>query len=134
MLGSTDLLGVARADGGDHVRTDDARLQEVQVPVKLEQVMMKMLPIQAGPLEGLGRELPLVGQVVNRHHGGGILESCVDRRVRFDQCRDQTALPIVAMDDVRRPSNATHRLNGSPTEKRESLSVVGVIAGGRSVE
>ncbi len=60
------------------------------------------------------------------------LSRTVDRRIRLDQGRHQSALPIIAVNDIRRTTDATDRLNGGTAKKGESLGIVGIVAGRRS--
>ena len=63
-----DLLGVARADGGDHVGERDAALEEVEVAVELHLPPVEVLPVDAGELHVPVPEAALVGDVVDREH------------------------------------------------------------------
>ena len=122
-----DLLGVARAHRVDRIREDHARLQQVQLPVKLHLMPVEVLPVEARQQHIPVPELALECDVMDRKQRGHSLVPWHVVVLDLEIGRHQTALPIVRMDDVDVEVQQPDRLQHGAAEKDEPLAVVDII-------
>ena len=122
-----DLLGIGRTDGAESVGEDDARLQQVQVPVELHLSPVEVLPVDAGQQHVPVPEAALVGQVVDRKERGCLGEGTVVAVEQFAVSGDQAGLPIVAMEQIDGAVHLHESFHDGSAEEDETLAVVLIV-------
>ena len=69
-------------------------------------------------------ELPLEGHVMNRENAGRLRKTWFPPVFNLSQCRDQSRLPVVGMENVRIQTQNSGRFHHRPTEENKSLAVI----------
>ncbi len=125
VLGGLDFPCIGGADGADPVGVHQAALDEGQLVVEFQAVQGPPVRRQFQLHQGLGREQPLVGQVVDGEEGGRA--PCLAAQ----QGRHQSRLPVVAVHQFRRPAEADP-VQGQGTdgacEQGKAPGIVGPVA------
>ncbi len=102
--------------------------------MELELPPVEEMPLQPGQRHLPVREQPEIGQVMNREQRAGraqLGDALIDR---FQIHRNQSGLPVVAVDDVGSKVEGLDRFQHGPIEKDEALAIVVVILAVRPVE
>ena len=123
-----DLLRVGRAHGAHRIGEHDARLQQVELAVKLHLPPGEVAPVDAGQQHVPVPERPLVGHVVNRHHRAGVGHRGIRSVEEPAVGRHETGLPVVAVKNVPRATESAGEFDGGSREEDEPLGVIGVVA------
>ena len=129
-----NLPAVLPADRVDPVGKDQSRFQEVELSRQFE-----LRRVQPAGGEGdlwqrrLG-ELPLIGQVVDGQKRPGAVEKGVGSINRFQICRDEGGVPVVAMNHVGRGSRALGKLQSSQRKQRKAFGIVRVVPPARLIQ
>ncbi len=132
-LGCLDLLGVLAADGSDGVRVDNAAFQKVHCVVVFKLVEGEHVPGQQQFFHRLRRKPALITGVVDCEHSRNVTIEGVEEVSGTQQHSKHGRLPVVRMEDI---GNLDHlrSFNDCAAKQTEAFRVVGVVAGGRSVE
>ena len=119
-----NLDRIGRRDRRDAFRDLQACLQEADRSVIFDTVNREGLRRQAERIEHFMRKLALVGQIMNRHHGGGPGAAGI---VQIGRC--QSRLPIMGVHDIRheRGNGAPADFGRDPRKCCEAHAVVGPI-------
>ena len=124
-----NLARVLPADRGDQGRVVDPALQQADASPVFEPVDRQQLPRQVEPREPVGREQPLIGEVVNREHArhrrparDAPRRACADRPARAPPASRARARPTVGRPAVRqtpaRRGPAPRSAAGCPDSRR----------------
>ena len=124
VFGSSDFIGVGVADGGDEIRVDDAALHDVGVGVELKAVRGERVLRNIGMiLDGINVGNALEMEVVDGEDGlCAVVEwvALIDG-VQID--RNQSRLPVVAVNDVGMEADSAHGGKHSLREEDEGHDV-----------
>jgi hypothetical protein len=85
-------------DGGDHVGKDEASLEEVDVPVPLQEVRVVERWIDPEVTDDCGRIVPLIAGVVHREHRRHPVVIRIARQHRAQVDGGERGMPVVRMD------------------------------------
>ena len=129
-----NLLRVARADRADRVGEHHARLQQVQIAVKLHLPPVEILPVESGQQHVPVPELALIRDVVNRQHAGDPLVARNAVVLDLQIGRRQARLPVVGVQHVDVQVQQPNGLQHGAAEKHEPLAVVDVVLAVDAVE
>ena len=129
VVGGLNLLGVAGADGGDHVAVHQTGLEEVGAAEALQLVAGPQAVAQAQHVLHLAdAEHALVLQVVDGEDGLHPGEEGQVRVLDLQQRGYHAALPVVGMDDVRLPVQQGQGVEDAAAEEAETLVLVAAQA------
>ena len=119
-----DLLRIRRAHRCDRIRIDQTALQKVRVPVELQLVRGEIIPGKpCHALNILHIPAPLKLQVVNRHHSLDAAEEFIVLKPFLQIHRNQSGLPVVAVNQIRAEIQNRERGEHSLAEIPEPLNL-----------
>ena len=123
-----DLLRVRRGHRGDRVREPEARLQQVDLAVVLENIRRVVLPSDADVGKRADVVLALVADVVDRQHACGVRQRRKNAIPRFQEHGNERRHPVVRVHDVGSEVLVLADLKGGLGQKRVPECVVVVLA------
>ena len=126
-LGGLNLLGVFVADGGEHVRENQAAFEEVEGVELLQLVHGEQVPGKEKPLGGGGRIPALVAGVVDGEDDAGVGNAGRHWRRGAQIDGNKRGLPVVDVEDLRDTELLGGFEDGAAVEA-EALPVVGELA------
>ena len=125
--GGVQLLGVSGGDGGHLAGGQDGPLHQVHVPEVGQHALVEVAAVQADDvLEDLLAVAALVFDVVDGEDGVGVRQLGHPVALLQQVDGDQGGLPVVAVDDVRRPVQLGGGGQNGTGEEGEALAVVEV--------
>ena len=120
-----DFLRVGRTDGRDVIGELEAALEKIDHPVKFQRRGRRLVVLQVEHIaQYRRRKHALILQVVNRanrFHGGAPRRPAI---MRPQQDGDHPDMPVVAVDDIRRPVQAGNDVQHGLAEESEPLRFV----------
>ena len=98
-----------------------------------------LLPVEVAPIDPRHLhvevpELTLVRQVMNREHRSRVLKPGRPAVFSFQQNRNQSGLPVVAVHNVRPQHQSPRRFHHRTAKEHKPRAVVAVVAGLISVQ
>ncbi len=134
VLRRLDLPGVGAAHRRQGVGVEQAGLQEAH-PAGGEILVVEHLGVAGEPdlVEHLGREDALIAEIVQGEHGARLREQPVPGVDRAQVDRRQRRVPVVDVDDVRRPAHALAALERDAGEQGVAQVLVPLAAVDRVV-
>ena len=122
-----DLPRVGRTHRGQSVGEHKACLEQVELAPELHLLPVEIFPVESRKQHVPIPEEPLVGHVVDRHHGAGVLHGSRRLIEQLLVGGHEARLPVMAMDDVEwlpLPRGQFHR---GTRKEDEPLGVVAVV-------
>src|SRR5262249_41844516 len=106
---------------------NEAALHEIEIAVELERSGVEELRGDSRALEDVAPILAVIAHVVDGKDNREILNERVVSVGAAQKNRDESGLPIVAMEDIRRP-NVLGDFDGGPAEFAVTLRIVAEFA------
>ena len=135
VLIGADLACMGRADRGDGVGVQDAVAQGVDPPGGEIVLVQQVAPARQPEIGNPGRrEDALIADVVDRQHRAGRGEQRLVLPHRLEEQRRKGGVPVVAMQNLRRPGEALaggQRRAREPEEAQVLVGIAGVEGGAR---
>ena len=131
---SLDLAAVAVGDGGDDIGEDHAALEQSDGAVKLQGLHTIKLRRQAEKFQQRRRKVPLIAEIVDGEEGAGGGEAGVVTKDGAEKDRQESALPVIAVNDIRDKIEPLAEFQRRVAEEAEAFGVVGKVAGRRTIE
>ena len=129
VLGRLDLFGIGLADGGDLVGVDKAALQHIAVGKGQQLVDRKEIHGQAGnAAHDLRVEKSLELQIMHGHDGLDPLIKGIAGKFSLQIDRDETGVPVIAVDDIRPEAERRQYAQDGLAEKAEFFDVIVIIS------
>ena len=119
-----DFMGVGGADRGDAVSKLEGCLHERHIAKKFKATVLQVGGRQPQRCQRRCRKQTLVGQVVNREHGGGGVAARTGKSAHIRW--RQAGMPVVTVNDVGHPVRIQPlpQQGGSPAQGGKTLGVV----------
>ena len=122
-----DLAGIGRTHRGEPIGEHNPGLEQVELAPKLHLLPVEVFPVESGEQHVPMPEEPLVGHVMDRHHGAGVLHRGRRGIEQLLVGGHEAGLPVVAVDDVVGHLLPRSEFHGGPRKKDEPLGVVGIV-------
>src|SRR5579883_893552 len=122
-----NLLRIAFADSRDGIGKEDTAPHDIHNVRQFRNLwVQEALGRDAGDLKDAIAEDALIGQIMNGIDGGSIGKKGIVMVDGMHPVRDYAGMPVVAVNDIRRPVQCAHCLQRAAAENDKTFPIIGI--------